>query len=126
MSTILVVDDHAEVRKSTVRLLASHGYDAVAVAGGREALLYVQTHTPRLVLLDLNMRELDGLTVLRDLRAQPGLASLPVVLLTAGEENDAARSDAAALAVQDWIVKVSDGWVERVLEAAQRYATPRM
>ena len=79
-----------------------------------------------MVLLDLNMRELDGLTVLRDLRAQPGLASLPVVLLTAGEENDAARSDAAALAVQDWIVKVSDGWVERVLEAAQRYATPRM
>ena len=126
MSTILVVDDHAEVRKSIVRLLASHGYDAVAVAGGREALLYLQTHTPSLVFLDLNMRDLDGLTVLREMRAQPRLAILPVVTLTAGDENDAARSDAADLAVQDWIVKVSDGWVERVLEAAQRFATPRM
>jgi CheY-like chemotaxis protein len=122
MAMILVVDDHAEVRKSVVRLLASNGYEAMAVAGGREALLFLQTQAPGLVILDLNMPEVDGLDVLRAVRTDARIVGLPVVILTATADDELRRSEVVSLGVQDWIAKVSDGWVARVLKAAERYA----
>jgi CheY-like chemotaxis protein len=120
---ILVVDDHDAVRKSAVRLLASQGYQAVAVAGGREALHFLQTHAPGLVVVDLHMPDLDGLDVLRAVRADERIAGVPVVMLTASpDDHDGRGAAAASLGVQDWIVKASVGWTERLLEAAERYA----
>jgi CheY-like chemotaxis protein len=119
---ILVVDDHAQVRTSVLRLLASHGYAATAAAGGQEALDFLQTHRPRLIVLDLNMPDVDGLGVLRAVRADTRLIALPVVMLTASLEHDGTPGTIASLGVQDWIVKASDGWVERLLAAAERYA----
>ena len=118
---ILVIDDHALVRKSVLRLLASHGHVATAVAGGQEALDFLKTHTPRLILLDFNMPEINGLAVLRAVRADTRLAACPVVMLTANVELDVKRGEIASLGVEDWIVKASEKWVERLLEAAERY-----
>jgi CheY-like chemotaxis protein len=119
---ILVVDDHAEVRTSVVRLLASYGYDAQAIAGGREALLFLQNNAPKLVILDLNMPDVDGLEVLRAMRMDARLLGLPVVMLTACLDHDGKGDAIMALGVQGWIVKVSHGWAERLVEAAERYA----
>ena len=119
---ILVVDDHALVRKSVVRLLTSNGYAAMAVAGGREALELLQTNKPRLIVLDFNMPEVDGLGVLRAMRADARLVDVPVVMLTATLDHDATTGEFATLGVQDWIVKASDRWVEQLLGAAERYA----
>jgi CheY-like chemotaxis protein len=119
---ILVVDDHAQVRESVLRLLASHGHVAKAVAGGRQALEFLQTHTPRLIILDFNMPDVDGLGVLRAVRADARLAALPIVMLTASLGYGDTPVEIAALGLQDWIIKASDGWVERLFEAADRYA----
>jgi CheY-like chemotaxis protein len=118
---ILVVDDHAQVRKSVLRLLASHGHVAVAVIGGQQALDFLQAQVPRLVILDFNMPGVNGLDVLRAVRADTRLAALPVVMLTASL-HDGTPAEIASLGVQGWIIKTSVGWVERLLEAAQRYA----
>ena len=118
---ILVVDDYAAVRNSVLRLLASHGYAATAVAGGRQALNVLRSCAPGLIILDLNMPDVDGLGVLRAVRADARLATVPVVMLSACPGDDA-PGEIADLGVQDWIVKASEEWVERLLEAAQRYS----
>src|SRR5687768_17128895 len=88
LSMILVVDNDAQARKSLLRLLASHGHVSTAVDGGRQALDFLQTQTPRLVFIDLNMPDVDGLAVLRAVRADARLAALPVVVLTAALDDD--------------------------------------
>ena len=118
---ILVVDDELHVRKSVLRLLASFGHAATAVEGGREALDFLLTCTPRLIVLDFNMPGINGLGVLRAVRADARLAALPVVMLTALDQNDR-PGEIASLGVADWIVKASEGWAERLLEAARRHA----
>ena len=119
---ILVVDDHAQVRTSLLRLLASHGHAATAVAGGRQALEFLLAHTPRLVVLDFHMPDVDGPGVLRVVRGDARLAALPVVMLTASLGTDAPPAEIAALGVQDWIIKASDGWVDPPVAAAAHAA----
>ena len=119
---ILVIDDHVLVRTSILRLLAGHGHDATGVAGGQQALDFLQTHTPHLIILDFNMPGIDGLGVLRAVRADHRLAALPVVMLSACPDDFATTGEIASLGVQDWIVKSSDSWVERLVQAAERYA----
>ena len=118
---ILVIDDDAQVRKSLFRLLASHGHAVTAVAGGQQALDFLRTRTPRLIIADLNMPGVDGLGLLRAVRADARLAALPVVMLTASHEDDDTTREIASLR-GEWIVKASDEWVERLLEAARRDA----
>ena len=118
---ILVIDNDAQVRKSLMRLLASHGHDVTVVDGGREALEFLRRHTPRLIVVDLNMPEVDGVAVLRAVRADSRLSALPVVVLTAAVEDGGMTGLIASLG-GDWITKASDGWVERILGAADRYA----
>lgn len=66
--------------------VASNGLEAMEFLWGTEE---AQTSTrPSVVLLDLNMPELDGRTLLSEIRSHPGLSRLPVVILTASEEND--------------------------------------
>jgi CheY-like chemotaxis protein len=67
---VLVVDDEEIVRRTSARLLSSLGYEPVPVAGGREALAWLDARgaPPAAVLLDLAMPEMDGRTLFRELR----------------------------------------------------------
>ena len=80
---VLVVDDHGDTREALVRLLKREGYDAIGVKCGGEALLFLQTHAVGLVVLDYHMPDMDGLAVLADMRRDPRLAEVPVILFTA-------------------------------------------
>jgi len=87
MSRVLVVDDDPTVREVVVSYLTRAGLVVDEAGDGAEGLHLAQATPPDLVVLDLMLPGLDGLEVLRRLRAQRG--DLPVVLLTArGEEND--------------------------------------
>ena len=80
MSTaILVVDDDAAIRRMLERTLAAEGYDVAAASGGGAALAAVEQSAPDLLVLDLGLPDLDGLSVCRRLRGK-GLA-LPVLVL---------------------------------------------
>jgi signal transduction histidine kinase len=85
---IVWADDNADMRDYVRRLLGAH-YDVEAVADGRAALTAARARRPDLVLADVMMPELDGFGLLRALRADPGMRTLPVILLSAraGEES---------------------------------------
>src|SRR5688500_10895093 len=103
---ILVVEDHEDTRRVLVRLLQHDGYEAVGVADGQQALLFLQTHKPHLMILDCDMPCVDGLGVLRTVRADERLREIPVVMFTA----DAAANVRLAverLGVQGWVTKGS-------------------
>jgi CheY-like chemotaxis protein len=90
---ILVVDDDASVRGGLSRLLRASGFLVTCAAGGEAALFRLGESTPDLVLLDLSMPQIDGLEVLRRIRADARTADVPVVMLSA--TSDAAMRDRA-------------------------------
>jgi chemosensory pili system protein ChpA (sensor histidine kinase/response regulator) len=107
---ILIVDDHPDTREALVRLLQLNGHEANAVADGAQLLLFVQTHPPpALILLDVHMPHVDGIGVLRALRADPRLATLPVVVFSADERY---RAAAMRLGAAAYILKGSLDWIK--------------
>ncbi len=100
---VLVVDDNADLREYISGLL-SPTYETTVVADGILALEAVRASPPNIVLSDVMMPRLDGIGLLRELRANPCTASLPVILLSAraGEEAAIEGLDAGA---DDYLVK---------------------
>ena len=80
---ILVVDDDPDILQFVEMNLDMEGFDTHTAESGRVALEVARERPPDLILLDVMMPELDGLTVLRRLRSSPATSSIPVVLLTA-------------------------------------------
>ncbi|MEN9575238.1 MAG: hypothetical protein RL514_3093 [Verrucomicrobiota bacterium] len=82
-STILIVDDHAANRDTLTELLDNPDYRLVEAADGPEALKLAAELQPDLILLDVMMPEMDGFEMCRRLRADPKLAEVPVIMVTA-------------------------------------------
>ena len=80
MAAILVVDDESNIRRMVARLLEAEGHRACEAGDGRAALAAVEEEEPDLVLLDLAMPELDGLSALRELRERH--PELPVIMMS--------------------------------------------
>ena len=80
---ILVVDDDPDARARLRTVLTRNGWTVSEAGNGQEALDVVAMAPPQLILLDLTMPVMDGFTFLRELRARPGCADIPVVVLTA-------------------------------------------
>ena len=86
---ILVVEDEADLQELLRYNLEREGFAVTAALTGEKALPLAQSEKPDLVLLDLMLPGVDGLTVCRQLRADPDTSSIPVIMLTAkGEEAD--------------------------------------
>jgi len=84
MAKVLLVDDQAEYCRPLVRLFQLAGHDARSVQDGEEALKYLGVaDAPDVVLLDIMMPEMDGLEVLRQVRRDPRLSTVPIVMFTA-------------------------------------------
>ena len=81
-TSILVVEDDPPTRLMVCRLVEREGWMAVPAENGRRALDLLKTFTPSVVLLDLLMPEVDGFSVLREMRAHPEWREIPVVVLT--------------------------------------------
>ncbi len=83
---ILVVDDEPSILRAVRTALTGNGYNVVTASSGEEALIVFQERRPDVVLLDLMLPGIDGLTVCRELRAR---SSVPIIVLSAlGEERD--------------------------------------
>jgi CheY-like chemotaxis protein len=97
---VLVVEDDADLREMIAQLLALEGYQTMTVANGREALAYLRNlhngDAPDLILLDLMMPEMDGWEFRRHQQADPKLANVPVIVLTALDQNRTGDVEAAA------------------------------
>ena len=88
MATVLIVDDNADICRVVARLVRAAGHAADVALGGQEAIDYLQSHRPDMVILDVMMPRIDGLDVLRAVRQDPRLAGVPVVMFTAANEGD--------------------------------------
>ena len=89
MQKIIVIEDEPQMLKNMLTILELEGYDALGAENGEQGLAAIQAHQPGLIFCDIMMPGLDGYSVLREIRAQPATASIPLIFLTArGEKND--------------------------------------
>jgi CheY-like chemotaxis protein len=94
---VLIVEDDDDLREMMAHMLTIEGFDASTVANGREALEYLQHAVrPHVILLDLMMPVMDGWEFRRQQKADPDLAPVPVIVLSALDQSRAATVDAAA------------------------------
>lgn len=103
--TILICDDEELIRWSLGEYLQQEGYTTVEASNGKECIEKVHAHAPTLVLMDLKMPVMDGLTALRLLREQDN--DLPVIMITAHGGVDSAI-EATRLGAADYIAKPFD------------------
>ncbi len=80
---ILVVDDEPDFRELVTYILTGEGYEVIPAADGLEALQQARQVAPDLIILDLMLPELDGLSVCEILRRHPDTARIPVIFVTA-------------------------------------------
>ncbi|MEO6800805.1 MAG: response regulator [Rhodanobacter sp.] len=99
--TILIVDDDAAGSELLGRMLAGEGFHSVAAADGEEGLRLARELHPDLILLDVLMPSADGWTVLSELKADPGLADIPVVMISVTRE----KTLGFAVGAADYLVK---------------------
>lgn len=104
MTRILIVEDEQILRETLAYNLSVEGYDVLTSDDGEEALEFIRNEVPDLVILDVMLPTLDGLTVCRRVRKDPVVAHIPIIMLTArGTEAD--KIDGLESGADDYIVK---------------------
>lgn len=83
MALILIVDDQIDSCRPMMLLMKHIGYEALCLTSGEQALAYLRTARPDLMILDVMMPGMDGMEVLRHIRADPQMGSLAVVMFSA-------------------------------------------
>jgi signal transduction histidine kinase len=107
-STVLIVDDQVALHQVMGELLAGEGYYLGFASDGSQALALVEDMTPDLILLDVKMPGMDGFEVCRRLRANPRLAEVPIVMLTALADSES-RLQGIQAGADDFVSKPFDG-----------------
>jgi DNA-binding response OmpR family regulator len=104
MSHILVVEDDIDIAALIAHYLEKAGHRVDRVTSGTDVLPHVRSSPPDLVILDLMLPGIDGLIVCQAMRADPTMASIPIIMLTArGEEAD--RVAGLELGADDYVTK---------------------
>jgi CheY-like chemotaxis protein len=118
MSQILLVEDEASIREPLARLLRHEGFSVACATDGQEALGRLEDERPSLVLLDMTMPGMDGLTFLSIVRRDGRFKDLPVFLFTAITEAESI-GQAKNFGIEGYCVKGStpvDELIERIHE----------
>ncbi len=98
MPKILAVDDQPHITRLVQINLQRNGYEVITAADGEEALQKVEAEKPDLIITDVMMPRKDGFALLRDLKANPETASIPVIMMT----------------VKSQSADIHEGWMEGV------------
>lgn len=119
--TILLVDDMADTRMMLAKFLAKHSYGVVEAGSGREAIESALKESPDLILMDIYMPHLDGLTAARRIRGNESTRDIPVIIISAygelGLDNDL-RRQTLAIGRAEYLTKPVD--FDRLLEVIER------
>ncbi|QEW08410.1 response regulator [Nitrincola iocasae] len=102
--TILIVDDSASIRQVVAITLKGAGYDVVEACDGKDALSKLDGRKIHLIISDVNMPNMDGITFVKQMKILPAYKFTPVIMLTteAGADKKAEGQSAGAKA---WVVK---------------------
>ncbi len=100
------MDDDPSVRQLLRGHLTESGYDVLVATNGREALALARENRPYAITLDVLMPDMDGWEVIRELKARPETASIPILVVSVTDD----RATALALGASGFLVKPVDGW----------------
>jgi two-component system chemotaxis response regulator CheY len=102
--TILIVDDSASIRQVVGMTLKSAGYDVIEGVDGKDALTKLDGRKVHLIISDVNMPNMDGITFLKNVKQLPNYKFTPVIMLTT-EAGDAKKGEGQAAGAKAWVVK---------------------
>ena len=102
--TVLVIEDEADVRRFASRVLELEGYRVLQAEDGEEGLRLVRESQPALVLLDLRLPGIDGWAVLEEIKSQPELSAIAVVVFSASA-GAPQQEKALGMGAVDYLVK---------------------
>ncbi len=122
---VLIVDDEPNILLSLQFLMKKAGYDVRTAKDGEQALAEIAREKPDIVLLDVMMPKLDGFSVCQRIKADPALADVRVVMLTA-RGRDVEREKGLSLGADDYITKPfsTKDAIDRVATLLARPPTP--
>ncbi|MFC5306257.1 response regulator [Azospirillum picis] len=101
---VMTVDDSRTMRDMVSFTLRGAGYEVIEAADGQQAMSAIATAKVDLVITDLNMPVMDGLTLIRKLRAIPAHRTLPILMLTT-EADESKKAEGRSAGATGWIVK---------------------
>lgn len=107
MATILAVDDSASLRQMVAFTLKEAGHEVIEAADGVAGLEAAKGRPADLVISDINMPNMDGITLVRELRGLPDYKFTPILLLTT-ESSDEKKQEGRAAGATGWLVKPFD------------------
>ncbi len=119
--TIMVVDDSASIRQVMGLTLKKSGYDVIEATDGRDALSKLTGQKINLIVCDLNMPNMDGITFLKSLKSTDGYRFTPVVMLTT-ESQESKKQEGKAAGARAWVVKPFKP--EQMLDAVSKLMMP--
>lgn len=114
--TVLIVDDDMTLREMYEVYLKAAGFTVVMAQDGKEGLEQAKASKPEIILLDLMMPEMNGIEVLKHLKADPTLRDIPVIVFTALIQ-DLEKQQAFEAGADDYVVKtelVPSGMLEKI------------
>ena len=107
MRKILIVDDSVSMRQMVSFTLRQGGYEVIEAKHGQAALNKLQSSVVDLIITDLNMPVMDGITLIQNVRKMPAMKSKPILMLTT-EGIAAKKEQGKAAGATGWIVKPFD------------------
>ena len=107
MRKVLVVDDSTSMRQMVAFTLKQGGFEAIEATHGQDALDKLRTISVDLIITDLNMPVMDGITFIRNARLLPGVKNKPILMLTT-EGLVSKKEEGKAAGATGWIVKPFD------------------
>jgi two-component system chemotaxis response regulator CheY len=119
-ASILTVDDSASIRQAIRIALTGAGYAVSEAANGAEGLAKAEAGAFDLIITDLNMPVMDGLTMIRELRSRGKAVGVPIVFLST-ESEDGAKQQAKAAGATGWMTKPFEA--EQLIRIARKVLT---
>lgn len=102
--TILIVDDSASVRQVVSIALKGAGYDVIEGVDGKDALSKLTGQKVHLIISDVNMPNMDGITFVKEVKQLPAYKFTPVIMLTT-ESQESKKQEGQAAGAKAWVVK---------------------
>jgi len=101
---IMTVDDSASVRQMVAFTLKEAGYDVIEACDGKDAMMKIGKQPVNMIITDLNMPNMDGISLIRAARAIPALKFIPIIMLTT-ESQEAKKAEGKSAGATGWIIK---------------------
>lgn len=119
--TIMVVDDSASLRQVVSIALKSAGYETIEACDGKDALSKLDGVKIHLVISDVNMPNMDGITFVKEMKAMPNYKFTPVIMLTT-ESQEGKKAEGKSAGAKAWMIKPFKP--DQMLDAVSKLVMP--